>query len=56
MYVWSFLAVTALLLAHVIFLIYRNRDRMAALILRQPMPASEDRSVASEVRSVFVGN
>lgn len=55
-YVWSFLVVTALLLAHVIFLLYRNRDRMAALILRQPMPPSDDRSVASEARSVFVGD
>jgi len=55
-YVWSFLAVTALLLAHVIFLLYRNRDRMAALILRQPMPSPDDRSVAGEARTAFVGD
>lgn len=55
-YVWSFLGVTALLLAHVMFLLYRNRDRMAALILRQPMPTPNDHSVASEARTVFVGD
>ena len=55
-YVRSFLAVTALFLAHVVFLLYQNRDRMAALILRQPMPESGDRSLASEGRTVFVGD
>src|SRR5215469_1427848 len=55
-YVWTFLSVTALLLAHVIFLLYRNRDRMAALILRQPMPTPDDHSVAGEARTAFVGD
>jgi hypothetical protein len=55
-YVWTFLGITALLLAHVVFLLYQNRDRMAALILRQPMPTSDDRSLANEGRTVFVGD
>jgi hypothetical protein len=57
-YTWSFLGITALLLAHVVFLLYRNRDRMAALILHQPMPTSgsDNHSLASEGRTVFVGD
>jgi hypothetical protein len=39
-YVWSFVTVAAFLLGHIIFLLYQNRDRTAALVLRQPLPAS----------------
>ena len=36
-YLWSFFAVAAALLAGIVVLIFRDRDSMAALILRQPM-------------------
>jgi len=39
LYVWMFFILAVALLAHVIFLLYKNRDRMAAMILRQPAPA-----------------
>ncbi|HSM85983.1 MAG TPA: hypothetical protein VLT16_07530 [Candidatus Limnocylindrales bacterium] len=39
LYVWGFFIFAVALLAHVIVLLYKNRDRMAALVLRQPMPA-----------------
>jgi hypothetical protein len=39
LYIWSFFTVAALLLAQITVLLYQNRDRMAALILRQPIPA-----------------
>ncbi len=38
-YVWSFFVLAVALLAHFTVLLYKNRDRMAALVLRQPMPA-----------------
>lgn len=34
-YVWIFFLLAVALLAHVTFLLYKNRDRMAAMILRQ---------------------
>ena len=37
-YLWSFFAVAATLLAGIVVLIFRDRDSIAALILRQPMP------------------
>ncbi len=37
-YLWSFFAIAVALLAYLTVLLYKNRDRMAALILRQPMP------------------
>lgn len=40
LYLWSFFAVAAGLLAHVVFLLHRDRDRTAALLLGQPMPAA----------------
>ena len=40
LYLWSFFVVAVLLLGHVMFLLYQSRDRMAALILRQPAPAA----------------
>lgn len=39
LYVWMFFLLALALLAHVTFLLYKNRDRMAAMILRQPAPA-----------------
>jgi uncharacterized BrkB/YihY/UPF0761 family membrane protein len=38
LYIWSFFTLAALLLAQITFLLYQNRDRMAALVLRQPIP------------------
>ena len=39
LYLWSFFAVAAALLAAIVVLIFRDRDSIAALILRQPIPA-----------------
>ena len=38
LYLWSFFALAAVLLAQITVLLYQNKDRIAALILRQPMP------------------
>lgn len=38
LYVWSFFTLAAMLLVQITFLLYQNRDRMAALVLRQPIP------------------
>jgi len=40
-YLWAFFAIAAALLGQIIFLLFRNRDSMAALVLRQPLPASQ---------------
>jgi len=56
-YTWSFFTVAALLLAQVTALLFQNRDRMAALILRQPMPPPRRRQnppEADETRTVWV--
>lgn len=39
-YVWGFFAMAVALLVYLTVLLYQNRDRMAALLLRQPMPVS----------------
>ena len=39
LYIWSFFILAALLLVQVTVLLFQNRDRIAALILRQPIPA-----------------
>lgn len=39
LYIWSFFTIAALLLAQITVLLFQNRDRMAALVLRQPIPA-----------------
>lgn len=39
-YVWGFFAIAVALLVYLTVLLYQNRDRMAALLLRQPMPVS----------------
>src|SRR5437868_10671659 len=38
LYLWTFFVVAALLLVQITVLLYQNKDRIAALILRQPMP------------------
>ena len=56
-YLWSFFAVAAALLTGVVVLIFRDRDSIAALILRQPMPthASTQNSDADESTAAFAG-
>ncbi len=47
-YVWGFFAIAVAMLGYVTFLLYQNRERMAALILRQPMPAVKPEAPAPE--------
>jgi len=56
-YLWSFFAVAGTLLAGIVFLIFRDRDSIAALILRQPMPnrPSTQESHADESTVVVAG-
>jgi hypothetical protein len=56
-YLWSFFAVGAILLAGIVFLIFRDRDSIAALILRQPMPSrpATQESHADESTAVVAG-
>jgi hypothetical protein len=42
LYLWTFFVVAVLLLGHIMVLLYQSRDRVAALILRQPVPAGSD--------------
>ncbi len=42
LYLWGFFLVAAILLVHMMILLYQNRDRMAALVLHQPMPPRPD--------------
>lgn len=44
LYLWSFFLVTAALLVHLMVLLYQNRDRLAALVLRQPIPAAPSKN------------
>ncbi|HWC17016.1 MAG TPA: hypothetical protein VG498_08365 [Terriglobales bacterium] len=56
-YTWSFFTLAALLLAQMTALLFQNRDRMAALILHQPMPPRRRREnppEADETRTVWV--
>jgi hypothetical protein len=56
-YLWSFFAIAGALLAGIVVLIFRDRDSIAALILRQPMPTrpSSNRSHADESTAAFAG-
>ena len=38
-YLWTFFAIAVAFLIGIIVLIFRDRDSMAAMILRQPMPS-----------------
>jgi hypothetical protein len=53
LYLWSFFAVAAGLLAHIVFLLYRDRDRTAALLLGQSIPAA---SSGGESRGASAGH
>ncbi len=51
-YIWGFFALAAVLLVQIMVLLYRNRDRMAALLLRQPMPALDQPSSTNHSTAV----
>lgn len=57
LYLWSFFALAVVLLVQIIVVLYRNRDRMAALLLRQPMPSarSEQDSTAQDAKAALAG-
>ena len=57
LYVWCFFTLAAVLLAQITVLLFQNRDRMAALLLRQPIPASPSRgdSDTGDARTVLAG-
>lgn len=46
-YIWGFFTVAVALLGYLVFLLYKNKDRMAALILRQPIPAPQSEQQAN---------
>ena len=56
-YLWSFFAVAAALLAGIVVLIFRDRDSIAALILRQAVPTrpSTQDSREDESAAAFAG-
>jgi hypothetical protein len=56
-YLWSFFAFAAVLLAQITVLLYQNRDRMAAVVLRQPVPSppSEEPSSIEPSKTALVG-
>lgn len=55
LYLWSFFAVAASLLAGIVVLIFRDRDSIAALILHQPLPTRSEsqHSRAGESTAAF---
>lgn len=56
LYLWSFFVVAMALLSYLTVLLYQNRDRIAALVLRQPMPAPPERgSSAKDSQTALVG-
>jgi len=50
-YLWTFFAIAATFLIGIAFLIFRDRDSIAAMILRQPMPTRPSRQNADEEES-----
>ena len=51
-YLWTFFAIAAAFLIGIIVLIFRDRDAIAAMILRQPMPRSPSKQQAEAEDSV----
>lgn len=39
-YLWIFFAIALVLIGYLVVLLYQNKDRVAALVLRQPIPSS----------------
>jgi hypothetical protein len=55
-YLWSFFAVAACLLAGIVVLIFRDRDSIAALILHQPLPTRRSSEhTQAESAAAFAG-
>ena len=52
LYVWTFFVVAFVLLAQITALLFQNQDRLAALLLRQPIPA-EKHSDADDTRAAL---
>ena len=46
-YLWTFFVLATALLLQIIVLLFRDRDAMAALVLRQPLPAHPEDETAS---------
>ncbi|MGE5321495.1 MAG: hypothetical protein ACM3SW_01440 [Actinomycetota bacterium] len=57
-YLWGFSLLAAALLIHMMVLFYKNRDRIAALILKQPMPVAspEQPSTIEDSSAAVAGN
>ena len=56
LYLWTFFIIAAILLIQIIFLLYQNRDGMAALILRQPIASPADPPAsAGDTRTALAG-
>jgi hypothetical protein len=57
-YLWTSFAIAAALLLQIVVLLFRDRDLMAALVLRQPLPAApttDEPSEAGEARAASAG-
>lgn len=56
-YLWTFFVLAAALLLQIIVLLFRDRDAMAALVLRQPLaaPAADETSSEGEARAASAG-
>jgi len=56
-YLWTFFGVATALLLQIMVLLFRDRDAMAALILRQPLPtpAQDEMSSEGEARAASAG-
>jgi hypothetical protein len=56
-YLWTFFGIAAALLGQIVVLLFRDRDLMAALVLRQPLHTSstDQPSEAEEARAASAG-
>jgi hypothetical protein len=52
-YLWAFFIVSALLVLYIVVLLYQNKDRMAALILNQPMPSPAEEAEEASANTVL---
>ena len=50
-YLWTFFAIAAALLIGIVVLIFRDRDSIAAMVLRQPMPSRPSKQPADAEES-----
>jgi hypothetical protein len=56
-YLWTFFAIAATFLVGIVILIFRDRDSIAAMILRQPIPSrpSKEHAEADDSAAAVVG-